>query len=1145
MKPRTPCLHSRWSSRVFAGTAAFLITLLCAPVRAAIDDVPIPAEPLVSGSAVAPNIMLLLNNSLPATRLVDYKHTWYGRSTIKTYNGKNGGFHYMRGESRDASYKYNLLHYDPRVTYRPWVRPDGSRYPDMDPANTYTHLDLAVPAYDRTIGRIAESPRGSLYDWDPHDPTHSGAPPPIYKPNKYGWLGQPFYVFKHNGDNISDLLQYTLYRLVNADTAWRCTTAEMGDNGIWKETTYFWMEQGECERVWDFTWTTEDGRTIRRSLAEEWKNYANWYGYHRTRLKVGKAAAGEAFSQLPEHYRVGYMNLATGIKGIELPIPVNSDGGRFRDKPGVSSNRSAWFSRMYGERATWTATALHTALQNAGDYFSRSDANGPWGPGNLSQQATCRQNHVIVASNGLWENPSLRYRPVGNTDGTPGEDIHGPDGRHYRYQPGPPHADTHADTLADLVMHYWKTDLRPDLTNNVPASDTNPAFWQHMVVSAASIVNRGYLSADDLPLLRSGQKSWMDPYGGDETHRVDDLFHATLNSRGLFFSAKKPEDLAKGFTEILDDVGVGNSSASSISFNGPELKAGSRTYVANFTSKRWTGDLKAYPVTASGISGAPIWRAASQIPAAAERHIFTQGEAGQSGRGLSKLATFPTLAQKDTLTEPVADWIRGDRSREGKGLRVRSGVLGDIVHSSPLHVKTANAEAIFVGANDGMLHAFDAVTGKEIFAYVPGLLDMESLKYLAEAEKYRHRYYVDGPLVAGRVDGDEVTVVGTLGRGGRGVYAVSLNLAKPSSAPAGWEYTDDEDMGMVLSRPQIHRIAGQGGAARTVALVPNGINSPSGRAALYVLDAETGERIGKIVAGNETGNGLSALTVLDRNGDGRVDTAYAGDLRGNVWRFDLSGTAGNGQASRIFTATNAAGQRQPITGGVGVALHPATRRPWVFFGTGSYLSADDAADVSVQSWYGVEDRGTAASRNQLRTRRIVATGSIGGKTVRAFGKASANDMTGKRGWVVDLQTPGTDAEGERMIGETQQVIGGRTLMASSMIAEGGGCGGAGRGYLNAIDAFSGGATSNPFFDVDGDGRFDGNDNVDGTPTGSIDLDLGMVTDPGILLGDLVQGSNPSLACVGGASGTPGCVSLNLQGMGSHYGRVSWMEIIRD
>lgn len=1137
MRPRTLCLRSRCDSRIFAGAVAFLVTLLCAPVRAAIDDVPIPANPLVSGSAVAPNIMLLLNNSLPTTRLVDYKHTWWGRSQIMTYKDRKGRFHVMRGESLDASYKYNLLHYDPRVTYRPWVRPDGSRYPDMDPANTYTDLDLAVPAYDRTLGRIAESPRGSLYDWDPHDPNQ-------LTPKEYGLLGRPFYVFKHDGDNISDLLQYTLYRLVNADKAYRCTTAEMGHDGVWKQTTYSWMEQGKCELVSDFSWTTEDGRTIRRSLAEEWRNYANWYGYHRSRMKVGKAAAGEAFSQLPGDYRVGYMNLATGIKGIELPIPVSSDGGRFRDKPGVSSNRSAWFDRMYGERATQTMTVLHTALQNVGDYFSRSDADGPWGPGNLSQQAACRQSHVIVASNGFWEKPPLHYRPVGNIDGTPGEDIHGPDDRRYRYQPGPPYSDGHANTLADLVMHYWKNDLRPDLPNTVPTSDADPAFWQHMVVSAISVANRGYLSADDLDLLKSGQKSWIDPHGADLTHRVDDLFHATVNSRGLFVSAERPQDLVKGFTEILDEVEERNSSASSISFNGAELTAGSRTYVASFTSKLWTGDLKAYPVTAGGISGTPIWSASAQaLPIWYERKVFTTGDPGQGGR--HALRHFPTLAQGNALSARVATWIRGDRSREGKGLRVRTGLLGDIVHSSPLHVKTANAEAVFVGANDGMLHAFDAATGKEIFAYVPGLLDMASLRYLAEADKYRHRYYVDGPLVAGRIHGDEVTVIGTLGRGGRGVYAVSLDLSKPATEPAGWEYAGDEDMGMVLARPQIHRIAGPGGASRTVALVPNGINSPSGRAALYVLDAETGERIGKIVAGNETRNGLSALTVLDRDGDGRADTAYAGDLRGNVWRFDLAGSAGDWRASRIFIATGASGRRQPVTGGVGVALHPATHRPWVFFGTGSYLSAEDAADVSTQSWYGVEDRGGLVGRSQLRARQINANGIVGGKPVRAFGKASANDMVGKRGWVVDLQTPGTHAEGERMVGETQQVVGGRTLLASSMIPEGGGCGGTGRGYLNAIDVFTGGATSHPFFDVDGDGRFDERDNVGDTPAGSIDLGLGMVSDPGILVGDLVQGSNPSLACVGGASGATGCVSLNLQGMAPHYGRVSWLELIRE
>jgi len=97
-------LRFRCDSRVFAGTAAFLITLLCAPVRAAIDDVPIPANPLVSGSTVAPNVMLLLNNSLPTTRLVDYNRTWFGKSVIRTRDDKLGKYHVMRGESLDVSY---------------------------------------------------------------------------------------------------------------------------------------------------------------------------------------------------------------------------------------------------------------------------------------------------------------------------------------------------------------------------------------------------------------------------------------------------------------------------------------------------------------------------------------------------------------------------------------------------------------------------------------------------------------------------------------------------------------------------------------------------------------------------------------------------------------------------------------------------------------------------------------------------------------------------------------------------------------------------------------------------------------------------------------------------------------------------------
>ena len=707
-----------------------------------------------------------------------------------------------------------------------------------------------------------------------------------------------------------------------------------------------------------------------------------------------------------------------------------------------------------------------------------------------------------------------------------------------------------ADTLADVAMRYWKHDLRPDLPNVVPTSPDNPAFWQHMVTSTISIGMRGSLDpVADLPALKSGAKKWPRP--DRDTHKIDDLFHASINGRGTYASAADPQALSDALTKALSAIGERVASSASLAFDGDTLEAGGRSFVSSYMPSSWSGDLKAYAMTPKGVSSSLAWSAADGIPAYGQRRLYTHANPGQPGNRTA--AAFPTDDQKTQLTADVAAWMGGDRRLEGVRLRARDSLLGDIIHSSPVYVKTANAEAVLVGANDGMLHVFDAVHGKERLAYVPGLLDMEELKKLSLLKGFRHRYFVDGPLAVARTDrGNGVLAVGALGRGGRGVYGLSLDLAHPDRPPSSWEFTDDAGMGLVLSRPQLTRVRDPNGRqVPDAVLVPNGVNSPDGRAVLYVLDAASGTLRARIAAGNETGNGLSTPTSLDLDGDGRIDRAYAGDLRGNVWRFDLSGSAGQWRASRLFTAVDEEGYRQPITGGVGVALHPVTGKPWVFFGTGSYLTSADATSLSVQSWYGVEDGGTAASRSQLRTRRITVAGTVGGKPVRAFEKARANDMLGKRGWVVDLLTPGTysRAEGERMIGESQRIIGGQTLLAASMTPTGGGCGGKGRGYLNAIDPFTGGATSLPFFDVNGDGKFDGKDGLSGTPAGSIDLGLGMISDPGIVLGDLPGagdgGGSSSQTCVSGATADTGCLSFNTGGAAGRYGRVSWTERAND
>ncbi len=1131
----------RRAQRILPPVGAFLVTLLCAPVQAAIDDVPVPDQPLNTGQSVAPNIMLVLDNS-GSMREEWIKDPYL--QDVRTEPDHNDWRVRMNDKAKSITPTANHLAYDPRRTYRPWVDLHGNYLEDMDPAETYSDAALTIATHPQLGEKGApESPRISLY---------SGM--------------RAFYVPNPGITDLQDLSQYTLYWL-ERDGARKCTTAEKRSNGTWSDSTdlKFGLPQAQCTEIGKFTWVTPDGESIQRTLDQEWRNYANWYGYHRTRMKVTKAAVSYAFSTLDGNYRVGYTRLQNGA-GLsnywgQDPIQVNSPtGGLFTDVAGHGPKgllRSIWFAQLFAERATLGSTPLHGPMQSVGEYFGRKDAEGPWGPGTGDQQNACRQNYMILVADGDWNSLS-GYKSVGNVDGTAGPTHVAPDGTQWTYYPRPPFRDFNSDTLADLAMHYWKTDLRPDLPNVVSASRENSAFWQHMSTFTVSIGLQGTLDPIvDWPKLKSGVKNWPYIYQDLWQTKIDDLFHAAVNGHGKYISALDPESLNEAMTNILGTISERTASSTRLSVNGNRLQAGLHGYVASYSTGKWSGDLVAYPIQATssgaGPGGAAIWRASEGIPEPATRLILTHGEPGMQGRAVAA-RPFPITEQEQKLDPLAVAWLRGDRSAEGTRLRERDHVLGDIVHSDPVHVKTADAEVVLAGANDGMLHAFDAATGKEVFAYVPGLLDMDSLKGLARRTGFRHRYFVDGPLTVqrSRRGGNDVSIIGTLGRGGRGLYALSLDLARPGEGAKSWEYTDDSDMGMVLAPAQVHRIAG---VANDVVLVPNGINSASGKAALYVLDAATGKVVRKLAAGEDLANGLSALTAVDSNRDGVVDKVYAGDIRGNVWQFDLSARPSDeGAVRRVFTATDASGKRQPITGGIGVAYHPATQRPWVFFGTGSYITSADATDVSIQSWYGVEVEGEGevqqpVTRDQLTVRAITHTGEKNGKTVRAFSRARPGDMQGKRGWVLDLRAPTGEPDGERMVGG--QVLLGSNLMAASMSLTEGGCGGNGKGYLNMVNAFTGGATAAPGFDVNGDGKLDADDNFpaeggqEGIAVGSIDPGVGMATDLTFLLGQLSNASGNAMlsqACVSGASGTIGCTAV---GWPPGFGRASWHELLRD
>lgn len=890
------------------------------------------------------------------------------------------------------------------------------------------------------------------------------------------------------------------------------------------------------------TYATPTGR----SEAEERQNYANWWSFHRTRMKAAKAGASRAFSELGGEFRVGLAGLGSIVKRI----PVDSDGGLFRDRTSpASSNRSDWFDDLFDMNDSGS-TPLRSALKRIGDYYSETGTNNPY-KGTGTVELSCRQNFAILTTDGYWNGDSGFSGMSG--DESSGPTITNADGASYAYSPVAPYKASAQNTLADVAMHYWKRDLRGGtgstaLENNVPSSSANPAFWQHMVTFGISLGLTGTLEQTDYPALVAGTKNWPAPSDGGDAENIDDLWHAAVNGRGKFVAATDPQKFAQALRSALSAVVERTASSSNVSANSATISTDTLLFQARYVTNRWIGELVAYPITATGASPTPLWAASQEIPAPASRTILTWNGTGG--------ANFPTTAQSTYLNAVdagVTDYIRGDQTKEianGGSFRDRSTVLGDIIHSSPFYSKDTNT--VFVGANDGMLHAFNASNGEELFAYIPAGVDIAALRSLA-SESYAHAYFVDGPVfVASRASNADSKnyLVGALGRGGKGVFG--LDVTDPENfddADVLWDFkpATHDLMGNVLGRPIIAKM----NDGSTGVIVANGPNSANDTAVLYVLNMVNGNVIAEIDTGVGSAaapNGLSTPRAWDDDGDGDVDIVYAGDLLGNFWRFNLSSSTPSNwvlPANRLVlhAAKDPGGAAQPIIGGPSVGIDPVSFKTWVFFGTGRLLNSDDVfnadgtPNTKVQTWYGLIDEGAAigARATFLQERKVVAAGTINGTVVRGF-EENGDLPAGKKGWFIDLKKPGTPpiAEGERIIGDTALV--GTTLLVSSVIPTSDGCGAGGRGFVNALDAFSGTSVSENFFDVDNDGEYsDDNVTSGGTnlPVGSVDLGVAMPTQ-GLLIEDLLF--------VGGSAGGNNRVKVNNP---ANQGRISWRELIKE
>lgn len=484
---------------------------------------------------------------------------------------------------------------------------------------------------------------------------------------------------------------------------------------------------------------------------------------------------------------------------------------------------------------------------------------------------------------------------------------------------------------------------------------------------------------------------------------------------------------------------------------------------------------------------------------------------------------------------------------------------------------------LYFGANDGMLHAVNAYSdnldaavgeirtggGDEILAYVPSML-YGRLNELATLN-YTHEYYVDGPSTYGDVFFDSkwhTALVGTLRSGGQGVFALDITdpkgikpaLGYPSfdendaSDLALWEFSDadDADLGYTFGKPVIVRMNN----GKWAAVFGNGYNntasdgsvSTTGNAVLFIVDIETGNVIRKLDTGagldddpltSSRPNGLSSPAVVDIDGDYIADAIYAGDLFGNMWKFDVSGTDsdtwgiafGSGSDPEpLYVAQDSAGNRLPITSRPAVGSHPdrevAPSDVLVYFGTGKYFEANDndPSGQDTQAFFAIWDDGSnGAVRDDLLQQSILAEASSGGYDFRMVSenairwKKDEDDSSLKRhrGWFIDLvntQDSNTDNKGERVIYEP--IIRNDRIIFTTLIPSLDVCAAGGSGWLMELSAISGARLPESPFDTNGDGFFNDDDLVDfggdeefpasGLRPGGGGDDSGIPTPPAIL-----------------------------------------------
>jgi len=615
-----------------------------------------------------------------------------------------------------------------------------------------------------------------------------------------------------------------------------------------------------------------------------------------------------------------------------------------------------------------------------------------------------------------------------------------------------------------------------------------------------------------------------------------------------FLTAHTNISLAQSANEMSSP----ESSASPLVLTTDFVGKDTRLFQATYSDQEWSGRLSCYKVDVN--TGAPVltkeWEASELIPEGERRQIITVNSDGQATAfrwndldAVRKRELGPGVLNG----EAVVSHIRGEQKAAATKeiiSRAHGSRLGDIIHSTPifvdapppLHSSAAPSQAagyssfyrmyrnrpamVYVGANDGMLHGFDAATGVEIFSFIPSAV-FANLHHLAE-EHYIHRFFVDGSPNASNafIKGAWRTIlVGGLSLGGRGIYALDITdptvlrvAEKDPTKTVLWEFTaqDDPNLGYTFSQPAIVPLHnGKWGVVFGNGYVDSntsdGAHSGASDAALYILNLEDGSLLRKIsTLGDGSGirqrNGVSGLSepaLVDTDGDGIADYAYAGDRLGNLWKFDLTTTDSrnwkvafedrSGPLPLFQARDGMQGKPQPIVTRPNVIRGPNGNDLVVLFGTGEDSFDSDglsrqktSRDHFPQSFYGIIDHGSNTLANRIEGRANLLRQSILSEVTLKTGESqmlpsrtritSANELHEQDGWYLDLISPQQGYDGEKQVSDSV-VRDGRVIFVTTAW----GANKSEQSWVMELNALTGSRLNQTPFDLNGDGIVDSTD----------------------------------------------------------------------